>query len=230
MDALLIPVFILFSLILPALAAALLLYAVPVRAAARLVHTEDRKDQIIMISWGIAAIRSSGTGDIRITEVLILDHAVISHAGPLEPGEEGSSAETVPELVHRPEGPVTIEELVHIIHRLIGPVGRFGSVFWQQSRFIDARGTVALGLGDPALTGEVCGYYWASRFILEAARVDIDLEPVFDRAVLELDITVRMRVEHPLRIVAAGIDLAFSTAMKDVMALLMRQDTGRTAA
>ena len=58
------------------------------------------------------------------------------------------------------------------------------------------------------LTGECCGLYWATRFVLEAYRTYLDFEPDFDREVFELDITVKAELRHPLLVLAAGMRLA----------------------
>ena len=116
--------------------------------------------------------------------------------------------------------------IVPVIQKIMGPVGSFGSAFWQQSRFIDASGTVTLGLGDPVLTGEVCGMYWASRFALLASRIYVELEPVFDRTVMELDVTVRMKVTHPLLVLLAGFRLARHSAIREAAGIVMRQSRG----
>jgi hypothetical protein len=102
-------------------------------------------------------------------------------------------------------------------------------VFWKASRFVEARGTLTLGLGDPVLMGEVCGMYWASRFILQASRVYVELEPVFDREVLNLDITVRMNVSHPLKILIAGIRLARDPKIVEAAGTILRQTPGAAA-
>ena len=299
MDALLIPVFILLSLIIPVLLPALLLYAIPVWAAITVVLKGKRQEQVLVISWGIFGIRTSGTGAGRLTEVLLAGHAVLSHsgftekdgkageenrAGGVESGEvpaggcmpgppsgppsgppctqPNATAMSTPSLseprssgalaaVEPDQGmpvtgalaaagiPVTgtpapgspdIGEIVHVIQKMIAPVGSFGSAFWQQSRFVDASGTVTLGLGDPALTGEICGMYWASRFALLASRIYVELEPVFDRAVLELDITVRMKVKHPLLVLLAGFTLAWHPAIREAMGIAMRRSRGAAPA
>ena len=216
MDELLIPVFILFSLLALVLALALLLYAIPVRAAVTLVRMVDRREQVVVISWGGVAVRSSGAGTGRVTEVLVLGKTVLSHAGSMKP-VGGPAKERGEDEIAAPSGTIPIGRLVRVVLAAIGPVGRFGSEFWRQGRFEGASGTVRLGLGDPVLTGELCGYYWASRFLFLASRIDIGLEPVFDRAVLELELTIRMRVEHPLRILFAGLRLVRDPAMKEVM-------------
>ena len=219
MDEFLIPVFIIFSLLVPVTALALLFFAVPVRAAITLVWHGDRHEQAVVVSWGIAAIRSSGKGSDRKTEVLIANRTVHS-------GNVTESKKSVPDRTPAPPSALNIDEVVQIIQKIIGPVGAFGSVFWNESRFEDARGAVTLGLSDPALTGEICGYYWASRFILHASRVYIELEPVFDRQVFGMDITVRVKVRHPLLVMIAGLELARNPAVKAAMHRVMGKSRG----
>ena len=222
MDDLLIPMFILFSLLVPLMALALLLYAIPVRATVTLVWREDQQEQATMISWGIAGIRSSGNGTGRKTELLIAGRTVLSHTGP----RETKGGKIAPTQTPDPAGALKINEIIPIVQRILGPVGSFGSAFWNESRFEDACGTVTLGLGDPMLTGEICGYYWASRFILQASRVYIGLEPVFDRLVFGLDITARVKVRHPLLIVIAGLELARDPSVKDAMHRVRERNRG----
>jgi hypothetical protein len=232
MDIILIPVFILVSLLVPVLALALLLYAVPVRVEVRLVWKGDRREQVLAISWCHLGIRSSGTGAGRVTKVLVAGHAVLSHTGQGETGaRETPGEDRVPVPPGTPgTGELTLCKLVPVVQRVIGPAGAFGSVCWHESRFVDARGTVTLGLGDPVLTGEVCGFYWASRFLFQACRVDIELEPVFDRTVLELDITLRMKVARPLLVLVAGLQLARDPSVTEAVDAARGRATGAAGA
>jgi hypothetical protein len=237
MDELLIPVFVLSALSLPLLALALLLYAVPVRASARLVLGEDRKEQMLVIAWGIFGIRTAHRDAGMVTEMLILDRTVFSHT--LSPASRGKEGEEDPPVG---EGPEPVREagrtgvaldtggITRIVQAVLGPAGTFGSAIWKECRFEEARGRVRLGLGDPVLTGECCGLYWASRFVLEAYRIYLDFEPDFDRQVLELDVTVKAKVRHPLRILVAGLQLALHPAVHDAVASIQRQSRGVPAA
>jgi hypothetical protein len=253
MDIFLIPVFVLFFLLVPVVALALLLYAVPVRAAIRLVRNEAMQVQTLEISWAGLRIRTSGTGADMVNEVLIGEFLVFTHtgtAGSPSVGDAGRPAGTITpvESPVPPDGPKTNATpagslpagapaasplqagwIIHSILQIIGPFESFGSVFWKASRFVDARGTLTLGLGNPVLMGEVCGMYWASRFILQASRVYVELEPVFDREVLNLDITVRMKVSHPLLILIAGIRLVRDPKIAEVTGAILRQPQGATA-
>jgi hypothetical protein len=226
MDALLTLVFVLISLFVPVLLLALLLYAIPVRAAATVMLKDKRQEQVLVISWGIFGIRTSGTGEGRLTDVLIAGNAIFSHSGSIKPDGKAGEVTGIPETSTLSAVSPDISEIVHVVQKMIGPVGSFGSAFWRQSRFVEASGTVMLGLGDPVLTGEVCGMYWASRFVLLASHISVELEPVFDRAVLEMNMTVRIKVKHPLLVLLAGFRLAWHPAMREAISIAMRRSRG----
>ena len=229
MEILLIPVFILFALLAPVIAAALALYGVPLRAAAALRYSGERRERSVTIAWGIVALNVSGSGTGQDLGISILGRRIASHAMPAVVRKEEPEP-PVPEDVVGPGTGLEPDELIHIAHRMIAPLTAFGSVLWQQTRFEELRGTVLLGLGNPALTGEVYGYYWASRFALQASRVFIDLEPDFDRAVLALDITIRERLDHPLLVLIAGTNLAICPAVKDILAMTVQRGQGTAGA
>lgn len=68
-------------------------------------------------------------------------------------------------------------------------------------------GRIRIGTGDPVATGMLYGGYWATRFVLRASRIFIDIKPDFDRKILEMDMIIRIPVNHPFRILIAGIRL-----------------------
>jgi hypothetical protein len=218
MDALLLFGFLTVVTLLPALGLALLLYAVPLRLELTLVRSEDRDDQGIGIAWGIVALRIRGSGAGQLTQVLLLDRVVLSHTGPLESQEKKGKPDLVPEDLIGTDGKIRIGELVHRVQEITGPVSSFAAVLWQRSRFTGARGTMTFGLSNPALTGEVYGYYWASRFILLTSRIDIDMIPVFDRPALGYDITLHGTIVRPLLVLIAGIDLVRDPAVRRIIA------------
>lgn len=218
MDALLLFGFLIVIVLLPVLGLALLLYAVPLRIEVTIARSEGRDDQGIGIAWGAVALRTSGSGAGQLTQVLFLDRVVLSHTGPLETRDEKGRPDLVPEDLIGPDGKIRIGELIHRVQEITGPVGTFVKILWHQSRFTGARGTVTFGLSNPALTGEVYGYYWASRFILLASRIDIRMIPVFDRPVLGFDITLHGTIGHPLLVLVAGIGLVRDPAVRRMIA------------
>jgi len=249
MDALLIPVFVIFTVIVPVVLIALLLYAVPVRISAKLMRNGTGQTYSLGVSWAGFGIKTTKSGTNGITEVLIGKSPVISSGGststpPVERAEQPSGAPHLNQTMtsndnETPPGtasesgstlsPLETGRVIHIIRQMIGPAASFGSVFMRAARFVDVKGKVILGLGDPVLTGEVCGMYWASRFILQASRIYLELEPVFGREVLELDVTVRFRIDHPLLILLAAARLGMDPGVKDAFDSILRRQEGAAA-
>ncbi|HDR73498.1 MAG TPA: DUF2953 domain-containing protein [Methanoculleus sp.] len=62
-----------------------------------------------------------------------------------------------------------------------------------------------LGFGNPAVTGEVYGWYWALKGILwPLENVRLNMEPAFSERVIEGDASLCIAIQHPLRIMLAG--------------------------
>ena len=197
MYELLIPLFIaalsLFIIILPAF----LLYAIPVRIVISIARDDERDDSTITASWAIAGIRVFRIGRAQKFSVLVAGRSIWSGTGSdtvqqaKEPGSPGSSLSGV--------------DIIRTALAVAGPAGRLVLIIWQQSCIDAMRGRIRIGLGDPVSTGMLYGGYWASRFAMNAARIFIDLEPEFDRAVIEVDVTMNLRIRHPLLIVMQGL-------------------------
>jgi hypothetical protein len=201
METFLIPVFILACPLLILLFITLLLYLIPVRFAISFVRQEGQQEHSISVSWGLIGFRTVDTGDGQRTEVFIGGHVMYTRAG-MEERQKGVDANSP-----TPADLRSVEGYLTLIPRLIEPVGRFGSVLYHQSTFEDINGRIRIGTGDPVATGMLYGGYWATRFVLLASRIFIDLIPEFDRKILEMDMVIRLRVDHPLRILIAGIRL-----------------------
>lgn len=233
MDILLLPVFLLFLLLIPALFLALLLYALPIRVGASLRYRTGCREESVTVSWCGLGVRISGSDSGQLTEVLLNDRVLFARQElPAAEDETRQVPPPAPDQAVGSDGRLNMEVILEILPRVTGPLGKFVSVVRQQSRFTGARGTVMLGLGDPALTGQVYGYYWASRFLFLMSRIDIRMQPVFDRKVLEMDVTAGGEIVHPLLVLFAGIGLARDPAIHDAAGLLKRghEEHGGTAA
>ena len=90
-------------------------------------------------------------------------------------------------------------------------------------------GSIRIGMDNPAATGMLYGGYQASRFVLNASRIFVDMEPVFGNRVLALDITMRLRIRHPLVIIIRGIALIRNPAVRRSLVLLRAGAAGTAA-
>ncbi len=206
------------------LAIPLLLYTIPLRSSVRIIIEEEAPRDVITVSWGPLGVRvRQGAGETA-AELYAGKQVLYTYRFlPAEQDKTPPAAEKEEPVVADHAGPGIPAQLVE---KLAAPVRALLSMVWQESRFETLRGRVTIGLGDPVLTGEFYGYYWAGRFLLEALSVHIDVEPVFDRETFACDLELVMKLQHPLRILAAAIRLLFHPAVREI-AVAMR--AGRPA-
>jgi hypothetical protein len=220
METFLIPVFILACPLLVILFIALILYLIPVRFVISFLRQEGQQEYSISVIWGLIGFRSIDTGDGRKSEVLIGGHVMYTRAEEevLLKGEDVKSPSAADLR--------TLEGYLTLIPRLIEPVGRFGSLLYHESAYEGIKGRIRIGTGDPVATGMLYGGFWATRCFLRTSRIFIDMIPDFDRKILEMDIAIRIRVDHPLRILIAGIRLFRNPDIRRGMTLMKPDSFG----
>lgn len=201
MATLLIPAFIGCCALLIVVFPALLLYLVPVRFLLFLSQKERKQEHSVSISWGVFTYRILHSGHGKGNEILIGEHALYSR---MAAGER--QADENPDLPS-PADLQSVAGYLNLIFRLIEPAGRFGILLYRESTFENCAGNIRIGLGDPVATGILYGGYWAARFMLMASRIFVEMIPDFDRGIFEMDISIRLRINHPLRVLVAGVNL-----------------------
>lgn len=231
MDVLVLTAFVLACPVLAVLAGSLLLYGIPVRSSARLLLQEDTLRESVTVTWGFVGIRLRH--DQRGAEFAILAgrHALSTYKSepehdipPPSVRDTKPKEETGTPALHGTSG------ARHLAAPLIRPSVALLSVIWRESRFDGMQGRITMGTGDPALTGEIFGYYWASRFLLEAMRVSIELEPVFDREVFSCDLEASISIRHPLLVLVAATRLALHPAAREILMISRQKSSGAVAA
>jgi hypothetical protein len=198
------PVLLLYLLVCPAgliLFAIVLLYSIPVRFFIRFCSDAVRQELEIVVRWGIISIRSTTQAGRSHTALLIFRHPLFSSEGGTDKVTERAPSSPA----HRPAGISTAQDLIPVIRSLACPTIRIGRVLFRMSRFERCEGTVRIGLGDPAATGMLYGSYWATRFAFLASRIYVDMEPVFDQETFQIVLSVRARIDHPLRILVQAL-------------------------
>ncbi|HUT38626.1 MAG TPA: DUF2953 domain-containing protein [Methanoregula sp.] len=211
MDAFLIPVFIIACTLLIFLFPALILYLVPVRFALHLVQKEGQREYSVTVSWGFFRFRTIHRHDGRRNQVFIGGNVMYSRAG-VDEQQKGEDAN-----LPAPADLRSVEGYLNLIPRLIAPMGRFVSVLYHESRLENCTGSIRIGMKDPVATGILYGGYWATRFVLMASRIFIDMTPEFNREVFEIEMELRLRVNHPLRILIAGIHVLTTPGIRQGM-------------
>jgi hypothetical protein len=211
MDTLLIPVFIIACIILFCECIAVLLYAIPLRFVLHLIQTEGQNEQSVMVSWGLIGFRIINGGNRQKIEICIGHHIILSR--PIE-----GKAETVDKKkILEPADFRSGERYLSSFYGMIKPAGRFVSVLWHECRFENCTGSIRIGTSDPVATGILYGGYWATRFGLQASRIFIEMKPDFNREIFEIDVSIRLRINHPLRIIIAGIQIMRNRAVRNAL-------------
>ena len=119
---------------------------------------------------------------------------------------------------------------IRLARSLIHPAISLVSVIWRESRFDSMQSNITLGTGNPALTGEIYGYFWAARFILETMRIRVELEPIFDREVFSCDLEMKVSLHHPILVIISGARFAIHPAVREMFALSREGSSGAVAA
>jgi hypothetical protein len=209
MDLFLIPLFtgacILFVIVL----SSLLLFAFPIRCVIAFSRNEDRTENIITVSWTLVAIRFSRSGGTSTTRVLILGKGVYSRTEVDDRSRDHEPPITGPAIYRA--------DIARHILPAIKPLGRFGLAVFRQVGIEEVSGKVRIGLGDPVATGMLYGGYWASRFAMNASRIFVVMEPVFDCRVIECDLVVRLKLRHPLVILIEAVSLSQNPDVRTLM-------------
>jgi hypothetical protein len=211
MDTFLIPVFIVACIILFCECIAVLLYVIPVRFVLQLIQTEGQNKQSVMVIWGLIGFRITNGGNRQKIEICIGHHIIFSR--PVERETEKIDKKKILQPSDFQSG----ERYLTNFSEMITPAGRFVSVLWHECRFENCTGSIRIGTKDPVATGILYGGYWATRFGLLASRIFIEMKPDFNREIFEMDVSIRLRINHPLRIIIAGIQLMRNRAVRNAM-------------
>lgn len=176
----------------------LALYRIPVTIETVAGCTQECVRATATLDWGIVGVRVRATDGVRVLEVLLAGHQVMTRdlaeraAAPLEGGEEAREL--------RP--PLPVREYISAAVDLWPHIQTVIVAFIRSLTLETLRGDITLGLENPADTGVIYGYCTAVRYALwPAEAVDFVMTPVFDREVFEGTFSLRMQVCHPLLII-----------------------------
>lgn len=238
MDALLLLVCVLACLLIVILTCTLLLYIVPVRSSIRLLVHEDDVRETLTVAWGLAGVRirhdSYGTGaDVMVGRYVLHTLAFVSEEAtpplPEKPEMEKQNVAWAKEEDRASSFPDYIRT-IRVVRNLVHPALSLVSAIWTESRFDSMVAKITLGTGNPAQTGEIYGYYWAAKFILEARRIRINLEPVFDREVFTCDLEMKISLHRPILVIISAARFALHPAVREIYALSREGSSGAGAA
>jgi hypothetical protein len=175
---------------------AISLYFIPVIAHIALGKTPESGYLLIQASWGLIGARTRMEGGESRQEFLIGERPLYSRTvkdQKTRPAEVGESLRNIPSHIRR----------VRYVLQLIRPLSHLLRHLLRTTTLQEVRGNLMVGFRNPADTGIFYGWFSAIYPILMVSRVCIDITPVFDRPVLEGEITAKVRIDRPLLLIFA---------------------------
>jgi len=217
MDIILLLIFIPLCLLFFVLVLIFPLYVFPVHVSLSCVSTPQRKETAVSISWLIVCVRQVYAAGITRTDIVIARH--ILRSSQQENNDDQVRARE-PALSRAPEN---LPQILLLMPLLAGPVVDFCCRFFRLVSIDSVRGTMRIGLADPVLTGMVYGWYCAVRPLLAYSRIFLDITPVFDRNVLDMDLEMRWDLRHPLMLAISAWRLYRNRDVQEALSIMKRK-------
>jgi hypothetical protein len=191
----------------------LTLYFIPVIVQIALGKTPESGYLLIQASWGpIGARTRKEEGESR-QEFLIGERPFYSRTVKDRKIPEPEAREDLRKI------PFFVRRSIHFL-QLIPPLSRLGGKLLSTMTLQEIRGNLIIGFRNPADTGIFYGWYCAIFPVLSGSRVSLDVEPVFDRQVLEGEIMARVRIDRPLLLVIAMFRLLIDQDVRKTLSVL----------
>jgi hypothetical protein len=217
MDILLLLIFIPLCLLFFFLVLIALLYLFPVHVSLSCVSAPQRKETAVSVSWLIVCVRRSYAAGKTRTDVVVARHILRSLQ---QENNDHQVRAREPAPSHEPDN---LPQILLLMPLLAGPVVHFCCRLFRLVRIDSVRGTMRIGLADPVLTGMVYGWYCAVRPLLAYSRIFLDITPVFDRNVLEMDLEMRWDLRHPLMLAISAWRLYRNRDVQEALSVMKRK-------
>jgi hypothetical protein len=190
---------------------ALILYFIPVITYIALGRTSESGYLVIQASWGLIGLRTRMEGDESRQEFFIGKRTLYSRTLKDQKTRERKVAEELRKI------PSLFRSAPNLL-QLIRPLSHLGGKFLRSLTIQEIRGNLTVGFENPADTGIFYGWYCAICPTLMVTPLCLDVVPVFDRPVLEGEITAKVRIDRPLLLILATIRLFFDRDVRNAIA------------
>ncbi len=179
---------------------------IPVNINFRLEKGESLTRRVTSIVWGAVGIAYTDWNKASETRYLLFGQTIIRRQKEKKPKE-------------RPK--IEKGQVVKFMRLPYGAIPHFMNFIKTLFKRISIRTVqcdAQLGLSDPSNTGILFGYLTALKSMLQPIeRVRIRLTPVFDKQTLEGGFNIILRINYPIRIIAAAIGLFFKKPVREFM-------------
>ena len=193
-------------LLLLVVAFILCLTFIPVNINFRLEKGESLTRRVTSIVWGAVGIAYTDWDKASETRYLLFGQTIIRRRKEKKPKERPKIEKGQIVKFMR----LLCEAMPHFIN--------FIKTLVKRTSIRKVQCDAQLGLSDPANTGILFGYFTALKSVLRPIeRLRIRLTPVFDKQTLEGGFNIILRINYPIRIIAAAIGLFFKKPVREFM-------------
>jgi hypothetical protein len=217
MDILLLLIFIPLCLLFFFLVLIALLYLFPVHVSLSCVSAPQRKETAVSVSWLIVCVRRSYAAGKTRTDVVVARHILRSLQ---QENNDHQVRAREPAPSHEPDN---LPQILLLMPLLAGPVVDFCCRLFRLVSIDSVRGTMRIGLADPVLTGMVYGWYCAVHPLIAYSRIFLDITPVFDRNVCDMDLEMRWDLRHPLMLAISAWRLYRDRDVQEALSVMKRK-------
>jgi hypothetical protein len=216
MDIILLLIFIPLCLLFFFLVLISLLYAFPVHVSLSCVSEPQRKERAVSICWLMVCVRRSYTAGMTQTDVLVARH-ILRSSQQENDDDQVRAREPAPSFE-----PDNLPQILLLMPLLAGPVVDFCCRLFRLVSIDSVRGTMRIGLADPVCTGMVYGWYCAVRPLLAYSRIFLEITPVFDRNVCDMELEMRWDLRHPLMLAISAWRLYRNRDVQEALSIMKR--------
>jgi len=179
---------------------------IPVNINFRLEKGESLTRRVTSIVWGAVGIAYTDWNKVSETRYLLFGQTIIRRRKEKKPKERP--------IIEKGQ----IVKFMRLPYEAIPHFINFIKTLFKLISIRKVQCDAQLGLSDPANTGILFGYLTALKSVLRPIeRLRIRLTPVFDKQTLEGGFNIILRINYPIRIIAAAIGLFFKKPVREFM-------------
>ncbi len=179
---------------------------IPININFRLEKDKSLTRLVISIVWGAVEIAYTDWNKASETRYLLFGQTIIRRQKEKKPKERPKNEKG------------QIVKFMRFPYKAIPHFINFIKTLFKRISIRMVQCDVQLGLSDPANTGILFGYLTALKSMLRPIeRLRIHLTPVFNKQTLEGGFNIILRINYPIRIIAAAIGLFFKKSVREFM-------------
>jgi len=172
---------------------AIFLYSIPVSVRIALEWTSESRNVLAQACWGCLGVGVTGDLNEYRWNFLIWGHPLLTKI-------------VTEKKVQSLEVRDIISKILPML-KFIRPIRYLVKRFLKRVTLEEIKGTITIGFENPAETGIFFGWYYAIRPIFNIFGVRLELVPIFNKEIIEGNLTTKIRIDRPLVLFISAVVL-----------------------